>query len=423
MLNVQFIDKASSAVTEEQLRTLLAENADILERCKCGEEIYAESLGWLNVKEWAGEQQLVAIEALAAEIRKKADVFVLIGVGGSNNAARAVIESIMPKNGMKIIYAGNTLSANALNHVLQSLDGHEVYINCIAKNFETLEPGVSFRILRQYLVQRYGTEEAARRILCTGTPGSQLEKLCEREGYAFTAFPLNIGGRYTALSAVHLIPMAVAGVDIRALVHGALEIERLLKSLPAEENPALRYAVLRTMYYRRGYKAEMLSAFEPRLAWFFKWWEQLFAESEGKDGKGLLPITGEYSEQLHSLGQFVQDGTHLMFETFLDIRMPDAADHLIVGGTDIEDGFGYLDGKDMWEVNKAAFAATRQAHSRVMPCLTIELDKLDAEHYGALFYFFAFACYLSGILLGVNPFDQPGVEAYKEQMFRALGKH
>ena len=254
----------------------------------------------------------------------------LIGVGGSNNGARVVIEAIAPEDSMKIVYAGNTLSADSLNRVLKSLDGHEVYINCIAKNFGTLEPGVSFRILRQYLVQRYGKEEAARRILCTGTPGSPLEALCQKEGYAFVVFPPNIGGWYTALSAVHLIPMAVAGVDIRELVCGASETERLLKMLPAQENPALRYAALRTLYHRNGYKAEMLSAFEPRLAWFFKWWEQLFAESEGKDGKGLLPVTGEYSEQLHSFGHFVQEGTHLMFETFLDVRTPGVSDQLIV---------------------------------------------------------------------------------------------
>lgn len=283
----------------------------------------------------------------------------LIGVGGSNNAARVVIEAIAPEDSMKIVYAGNTLSADSLNRVLKSLDGHEVYINCIAKNFGTLEPGVSFRILRQYLVQRYGKEEAARRILCTGTPGSPLEALCQKEGYAFVVFPPNIGGWYTALSAVHLIPMAVAGVDIRELVCGASETERLLKMLPAQENPALRYAALRTLYHRNGYKVEMLSAFEPRLAWFFKWWEQLFAESEGKDGKGLLPVAGEYSEQLHSLGQFVQEGTHLMFETFLAVRTPGVSDQLIVKSEDVEDGFSYLDGKSMWDINKAAFTATR----------------------------------------------------------------
>ncbi len=421
MLKLTVLDEKQT-VSEEDLRQELDRSAELLERCKQGEARYADSLGWLNVAEWAGPGHLARVEALAAEIRQKADVFVLIGVGGSNNAARAVEKAIAPPDGTEIVYAGNTLSANAMNRMLESLEGREVYIDCVAKNFETLEPGASFRVLRQYLVRRYGRREAAGRILCTGTPGSPLEELCRREGYAFLPFPPNVGGRYTALSYVHLVPLAVAGVDIRALARGASEMEQLLKAQPAGENMALRYAVLRNLYNRCGYRAEMLSAYEPRLAWFFKWWEQLFAESEGKDGKGLLPITGEYSEQLHSLGQFVQDGTHLMFETFLDVQTPGAGDSLILGGTDVEDGFGYLDGKDFWTLNKASFAATRRAHSQVLPCLTLEIGALDAYHYGQLFYFYAFVCYLSGSLLGVNPFDQPGVEAYKAWMFETLGK-
>ena len=421
MLTLNVLDQNEIA-PESLVRQSLEQHAALLERCKQGQARYKDSLGWLCVDEWAGEKQLAKAEQLAASIRKTAEVFVIIGVGGSNNAARAVIEAIRPANGVEIVYAGNTLSAYALNDMLKTLDGKEVYINCIAKNFETLEPGTSFRVLRQYLVRRYGKEKAAKRILCTGTQGSSLERLCVREGYAFIQFPGNIGGRFTALSYVHLVPMAVAGIDIGALTKGALEMERTLKAQPAQDNLALRYAVLRNLYFQKGYKVELLSAFEPRLAWFFKWWEQLFAESEGKDAQGLLPITGEYTEQLHSLGQFVQDGTHLMFETFLDVKERGENDSLILGGTDVDDGFDYLDGKDFWEINKASFDATREAHSQVMPCLTLEVGALDAYHYGQLFYFFAFACYLSGEILGVNPFDQPGVEAYKNRLFAALGK-
>lgn len=421
MLTLNVLDQNEIA-PESLVRQSLEQHAALLERCKQGQARYEDSLGWLCVDEWAGGKQLAKAEQLAASIRKTAEVFVIIGVGGSNNAARAVIEAIRPANGVEIVYAGNTLSAYALNDMLKTLDGKEVYINCIAKNFETLEPGTSFRVLRQYLVRRYGKEKAAKRILCTGTQGSSLERLCVREGYAFIQFPDNIGGRFTALSYVHLVPMAVAGIDIRALTKGALEMERTLKAQPAKDNLALRYAVLRNLYFQKGYKVELLSAFEPRLAWFFKWWEQLFAESEGKDAQGLLPITGEYTEQLHSLGQFVQDGTHLMFETFLDVKEPGENDSLILGSTDVDDGFDYLDGKDFWEINKASFDATREAHSQVMPCFTLEVGALDAYHYGQLFYFFAFACYLSGEILGVNPFDQPGVEAYKNRLFAALGK-
>lgn len=421
MLKLEKFDN-NQVVSEEELTKKIADSKGLLERCKRGESCYEDSLGWLHVDEWAGQAELEELEELAKEIREKADAFVLIGIGGSNNAARSVIEAIASDGATKVLYAGNTLSANEQNRLLRELEGKELYINCVAKNFETLEPGACFRLLRQYLVRRYGGEGGAGRIMCTGTPGSQLEALCKREGYVFKPFPPNIGGRYTALSNVHLLPMAVAGVDIRAMVRGAAEMENLLMAQPAEENIALRYAVLRNLYNQKGYQAEMLSTFEPRLSFFLKWWEQLFAESEGKDGKGLLPVTGEFSEQLHSLGQFVQDGTHLMFETFLDVKNPGQNDSVIIGGTDVEDGFGYLDGKDFWEVNKASFTATRRAHGQVLPCLTLELDVLDAYHYGQLFYFYSFMCYLSGSLLGVNPFDQPGVEAYKRWMFDALGK-
>lgn len=409
-------------VSAEELAAAEQRAAPLLARCLAGEERYADSLGWLRVDEWAGEEQLARAEALAAEIRRKADAFVLIGVGGSNNAARAVIRALAPAGGTQVLYAGNTLSAHEINDTLRRLEGRAVYLDCVAKNFETLEPGAAFRVLRGYLERRYGKTEAARRILCTGTPGSRLEELCARQGYAFLPFPPNIGGRYTALSYVHLLPMAVAGIDIRALARGAADMQRRLAREAAGKNLALRYAVLRSLYGERGYRAELLAAFEPRLAGFFKWWQQLFAESEGKKGKGLLPVTGQFSEELHSLGQFIQQGTPLLFETFLDVRIPGETDRLIIDADDLADGFAYLDGKDLWAVNKASFAATRKAHSAALPCLTLTLDRLDAYHCGQMFYFFAFSCYLSGELLGVNPFDQPGVEEYKDRMFRALGK-
>lgn len=419
MLQLKVLDN-KPVLAPGELEAYIGQSAPVLARACAGEAKYADSLGWLDVEEWAGEEMLARGEALAAEIRAKADVFVLIGVGGSNNAARAVAEAIQPAGGTRIVYAGNTLSPHAVNQMLAQLEGKEVYIDCIAKNFETLEPGVAFRVLRQYLVKRYGREEAARRILCTGTCGSSLEELCRREGYEFLPFATNVGGRYTALTYVHLVPLAVAGVDIRALAKGAADMARRLHTEPAEENLALRYAALRSLYFQKGYRVEILSAFEPQLRWFYKWWEQLFAESEGKDGTGLLPVTGEFSEQLHSLGQFIQDGTHLLFETFLDVQEQQAS--CVVQPDEVDDGFAYLDGKDFWQLNKASFQATRKAHSQTLPCLTLEMDRLDAYNFGQLFYFFEFACYLSGSLLGVNPFDQPGVEAYKGWMFQALGK-
>ena len=396
--------------------------ADLLERVRAGEPKYHGSLGWLHTQSWAGDDALERLSALGAEIRSKAGILVLIGVGGSNNAARSVLQALKPQ-GMEVLYAGNSLSPHALNELLERIEGRQVFLNCIAKNFETLEPGVAFRVLRLWMERRYGAQESARRILCTGTPGSSLEELCTRRGYAFLPFPTDIGGRYSALSNVGLLPMAAAGVDITRLVKGARGMDALLWEAPPEENPALLYAAFRDYLSRRGYRVELLSSFEPRLRWFYKWWEQLFAESEGKDGKGIFPVTGEFSEELHSLGQFIQDGFPMLFETFLTVAEPGAGDRLILpADRDTGDGFDYLEGMDLWQVNRTAFSATLQAHGERLPCAVLELPRLEEESLGALFYFFQFACYLSCRLTGVDPFDQPGVEAYKQRMFQGLGR-
>lgn len=396
--------------------------ADILDRVRGGEPEYAGDLGWFRTRTWAGDDTLERLTALGAEIRSKADVFVLIGVGGSNNAARSVIRALAPQ-GAEVVYAGNSLSPHALGSLLERLEGRQVYLNCIAKNFETLEPGAAFRVLRLWMERRYGPQEAAWRILCTGTPGSPLEELCTRRGYAFLPFPTDIGGRYSALSNVGLLPMAAAGVDIFRLADGARRMEALLGKAPPEENPALLYAAFRDYLSRRGCRVELLSSFEPRLRWFYKWWEQLFAESEGKDGKGIFPVTGEFSEELHSLGQFIQEGFPMLFETFLDIVEQGPGDSLVIPpdrGTG--DGFDYLEGMDLWDIGRTAFAATRRAHGEHLPCAVLEIPRLEEESLGALFYFLQFACYLSCRLAGVNPFDQPGVEAYKRWMFQGLHK-
>ena len=408
-----------SEETERRLAALMQENREILTLAQAGEACHADSLGWLDTKEWAGDAALAELEALAVEIRANADAFVLIGVGGSNNAARSVIEALQTDGGVEIIYAGNTLSPHAMNRMLRRLEGKSVYIDCIAKNFETLEPGASFRVLRQYMDRVYG-DAAAGRIIATGTAGSTLERLCRDNGYTFLKFPTNIGGRYTAMSSVGLLPMAVAGADIRALVSGARDMQLTLRTRGPEENMAYRYACLRNLYYRGGYRMEMLSCFEPQFRYFYKWWIQLWAESEGKDGKGMFPVSGEFSEELHSVGQFIQDGTPMLFETFLTVR--EQQDSLVVKQDERADYFDYLEGKDFWEINQAALQATMRAHSKKLPCLKLEAERIDAYHFGQLFYFFQFACYVSCRIMGVNPFDQPGVEAYKRRMFEALGK-
>jgi len=402
---------------ETELNDLMKRQEDRFNKIIKKNLAYADSIGWFDVDEWADENKIKHIEKLADKVRENAEVFVLIGVGGSNNAARSVIEALSDGEKTRIIYAGNTLSPHALKKVLKEIDDKSVYINCIAKNFETLEPGASFRIFRKYLYEKYG-EEARKRIIVTGTAGSSLNEMCKNNGYDFLEFPLNIGGRYTAVSNVGLLPMAVAGVNIREVVKGAKDMQLALQRTKLEDNLAYQYACMRNLLFSKGYKIEMLSSFEPQYKYFYKWWIQLFAESEGKDGKGIFPVASEYSEELHSVGQFLQDGNNIIFETFLNVIKPN--DSLILIPDSIEDGFDYLNGKDFWGINKSAFEATVKAHSTKLPCLVISVDNLDAYSFGELFYFFQFACYLSCEIMGVNPFNQPGVEDYKKNMFDKL---
>lgn len=383
-------------------------------------ELYQESLGWLNVQEWADQKTLAELKAIAREVRAHADVFVLIGVGGSNNAARSVIEAFPGTDGPEIVYAGNTLSPWAMRQMMDKIRGKSVYIDCIAKNFQTLEPGSSFRVLREYLYEVYG-EQAAGRIIATGSRNSLLEDICRQHGYTFVEFPQNVGGRYTAVTAVGLLPMAVAGIDIDAVAAGAMEMAENLKQNKGMSQTACQYAAARNFYYREGYKIEMLASFEPQFHWFYKWWMQLFAESEGKEDKGLYPVSGEFSEELHSVGQFLQEGTPVIFETFLHVRHPDST-FIIHPDMRLYDAFDYLNGKDFREINEAAYEATLKAHNEKMPCMVLDIETITPYTFGQLFYFFMYTCYVSATILGVNPFDQNGVEAYKERMFTALGK-
>ena len=406
----------------EKYHQMLTDNLPVLESIgsEADFEKYGDSLGWFDINTWANEQELTAIEELAARVRKDADVFVLIGVGGSNNAARSVIEAFPDSDGPEIVYAGNSLSPWAFEQVMKKIRGKSVYIDCIAKNFQTLEPGSVFRVLREYLYETYG-EKANERIIATGSRNSLLEDICSEHGYTFVEFPQTVGGRYTAVTAVGLLPMAVAGIDIRALVKGASDMAAELNSHKDITQSAYRYAVARNLYYNEGYRMEMLASFEPQLHWFYKWWIQLFAESEGKDDKGVYPISGEFSEELHSVGQFIQSGSPVIFETFLHVKDPQAS--MVVHADErVKDEFDYLNGKDFSEINEAAYGATLRAHSDKLPCMVLDVDKLTPYSFGEIFYFFMYTCYVSAGILGVNPFDQEGVEAYKQRMFKALGK-
>lgn len=418
MLQAEFYDGIHK-FDDTEIDAYLKEHSAVLKEIEALPNVYEDSMGFLDPEEWASEEALAGLEETAAKVREKAEAFVIIGVGGSNNAARAVIKALKKGGAPEVYYAGNSLSPHAMNQVLEQVKGKSLYINVIAKNFETLEPGAGFRVFRRYLKEQYG-EQANERIIVTGTVGSSLHELCKKHGYTFLAFPDNIGGRYSAVCNVGLFPMAVAGVDVRRLVRGAKDMRELLLTTSGRENPAYLYGAVRNLLYRKGYRIEMLAFFEPRFRYFGKWWTQLFAESEGKDLKGVYPVASEYSEDLHSTGQFTQEGSPVIYETFLDMVNQDGS--CLLDGDEVEDGFDYLNGKDLWEVNRTAFSATSKAHGQKLPIFRITVDDISEYGFGQLFYFFEYACCISGTLLGINPFNQPGVEAYKKYMFDALGK-
>lgn len=421
MLRLTLTDK-SNRLPAGALEAKIRAAAPILERAAAGDPQYYDFLGWRTVDETAGPDRVDFLLEQAARVRTDGDALVVIGIGGSNQSSRAAVKALRPADGPAILWAGNTISACEMARTLKELDGYRsVYIDCIAKNFETLEPGIAFRVLRQYLEKRYGEADAARRIFATGTPGSTLEQLCRDNGYTFLTFPERVGGRFSVVSDVGLFPMAVAGVDIKALTQGMRDMRDQLFSTPAEENTALRYACLRKLMLEQGYSLEMLAYFEPRLDYFAKWWVQTFAESEGKNNTALYPVTASNSEDLHATGQFIQEGSPILFETFLTVEAHDAS--VMMPHEEKKDYFDYLEGMDFWEMNDIARRATIAAHSeRGIPCLEFTIPAIDAHTLGGLYYFFLFACYLSCELLGVNPFDQPGVEGYKGYMFKNLGK-
>lgn len=407
---------------KEVLKKCWHENKERLkEGIKCYKEDPNGVLGWTDLEALSREETLKRIEEKAEEIRRKADVFIIVGVGGSNQGARAIIHALADDSKPEIIYLGNNLSAATIKKTFEKLKGKSIYAQIIAKNFATIEPGLAFRLLRDYMSKCYSKEELATRLIVTGTEGERLDEMAQEEGYMFLEFPTTVGGRFSVLSNVGLLAMAVSGLSIREVLQGAKDMQGYLDTVACEENPAYQYALIRHYLYGKGKKIEILSYFEPEFMYFGKWWIQLFAESEGKDGKGLFVSQCCYSEDLHSMGQYIQDGPAILFETLLQVKEPIA--HMNVPVSEIEDGFNYLDYKDVHEINQAALQATVKAHSEGgIPVCVIQMPALNAYYMGQLFYYFEMACYASAVLLGVNPFDQPGVEAYKTAMFGILKK-
>ena len=384
---------------------------------------YADSTGWLDVQKWADRKQLDEIDALAQEIRQQSEVFAVVGIGGSNQGARAIIDacSWREQEGPEILYPALYLSAAEYRKFWKNVGNRSLTIDVIAKNFKTLEPGTFFRLLRDDLSRRYPSEEARSRIIVTPTLGlDALDSLGREEGYRTLPFPEDVGGRYAVFTPVGLLPVAVAGCDIHALIQGAMDAQADFEQEGSLSREVRQYALCRNVLYRKGFGIEASVFFEPCLQSLGKWWRQLFGESEGKDGKGIFPTILLYTEELHSLGQYVQDGKRQIMETFVHVRKP--MGNLTIGnGQGLQDGFDYLEGRSLYDINEAAYQATLQAHSEGgVPCHVIELDSMDEYHLGMYMYAMMRACYESSLILGVNPFDQPGVEAYKQKMFSIL---
>ncbi len=393
----------------------------------------SDFLGWLDLPENYDKEEFSRIKKAAEKIKSDSDVLLVIGIGGSYLGARAAIEMLNhsfyneltkeQRGTPQVFFVGNSISAPYMNDLYDMLEGKDVSINVISKSGTTTEPAIAFRLFRKYLEDKYGVEEARKRIYATtDKQKGALKTLANEEGYESFVIPDDVGGRYSVLTAVGLLPIAASGIDIDAMMDGAYKAQQELSFENLDENPAYQYAAVRNIFYNKGKNIEMLINYEPALQYFAEWWKQLFGESEGKDFKGLYPSSANFSTDLHSLGQYVQEGRRDLFETVLHVEEPKSNITIEEDAQDL-DGLNYLAGKTIDEVNQKAYQGTMLAHTDgQVPNLIVHLPKLDAYTFGYVVYFFEKACAISGYLLGVNPFDQPGVEAYKKNMFALLGK-
>ncbi|CAI2718094.1 glucose-6-phosphate isomerase [Nitrospina watsonii] len=424
------IDNVKPFVSADALQGLQAEVTRLHNLLESGQGLGNDYLGWLHLPSKIEAAEIQAVEAAAQSIRSQCDALISIGIGGSYLGARAAITFCNPLlrgaggNGPDIYYAGHNLSGDYLADLLDVIRNKRVCLNVISKSGTTTEPAVAFRILKEALEQQVGVEEARRRIVAT-TDEKQgaLKQLADAEGYQTFVIPDDIGGRYSVLTPVGLLPIAVAGIDIRKLLQGGQEAEHAAtQSARLDENPAYLYAAVRHLLYKQDKTTEVMACFHPALQYVAEWWKQLTGESEGKEQRGLFPASVEYTTDLHSMGQWMQEGQRTIFETFLlvaqsnrDVSIPQFADDL--------DGLNYLAGKGLDYVNDKAYRGTAAAHLEGgVPNLSLTLQDRTPETLGQMFYFFERAVALSGYLLGVNPFDQPGVEFYKKNMFQLLNK-
>ena len=386
-------------------------------------------LGWLSLPFSYDKEEFSRIKKAADKIKSDSQILIVIGIGGSYLGARAAIEFLKSNNyndltdGTKIYFTGNSISGSSLSELIKICENKDISVNVISKSGTTTEPAIAFRVFKEYMENRYGKEEAAKRIYCTTDKSrGTLKQLADKEGYETFVIPDDVGGRFSVLTAVGLLPIAVSGANIDALMEGAAKAAKEYETLDINSNDCYKYAALRNAFYRKGYTTELLACYEPRFTMMNEWYKQLYGESEGKDNKGLFPASVIFSTDLHSMGQYIQDGRRILFETVIDLK--DCGDNIIIKENEEDgDGLNFLAGKSLSYINEKAFLGTVLAHTDgKVPNIIISLDKADEEHLGRLVYFFEKACGISGYLLGVNPFDQPGVESYKKNMFALLGK-
>lgn len=392
-----------------------------------------EFLGWLNLPSSYDKKEFEKIQKCANKIKKDSDILVVIGIGGSYLGARAVIESLthtfynmLNKEQRKfpqILYVGNNISGTYLEDLIDLIGDRDLSVNVISKSGTTTEPAIAFRVFREFLENKYGVKEARKRIyVTTDKEKGALRKLAKQEGYETFVIPDNVGGRYSVLTPVGLLPIQAAGININKLMEGAKIAEEKYSDIDIKYNDCYKYAVIRNILYKQEKNIEILETYEPKMHYIIEWWKQLFGESEGKEQKGIYPSGAEFTTDLHSMGQYIQEGRRCLFETVINIEKTNST--LTINPDDDNlDGLNYISGKTLDFVNKKAMEGTILAHvNGGVPNIKINMDRLDEETIGHLLYFFELACAMSGKLLGVNPFNQPGVEKYKSEMFRLLGK-
>lgn len=386
-------------------------------------------LGWVDLPVDYDKEEFARIKAAAAKIQKQSDVLIVIGIGGSYLGARAAIEFLksplynnLKKDTPEIYYVGNNISPTYLNEIISLCEGRDFSVNVISKSGTTTEPALAFRVFREMVEKKYGKDGAKDRIFCTTDKArGTLKQLADTEGYETFVIADDVGGRYSVLTAVGLLPIAVAGCDIDAIMAGAAQARDEL-SADYDHNDCYKYAAIRNILYKKNKAIEMLVSYDPSFTMMAEWWKQLFGESEGKDNRGIYPSSAIFSTDLHSMGQFIQDGSRVMFETVVDIKKP-KKDFFLENDSENLDGLNFLTNQNMSVVNRKAFQGTVLAHTEGgVPNIVLELEDTSEKSFGYMVYFFEMACAVSGYLLGVNPFNQPGVESYKKNMFALLGK-